>query len=108
MSDGTIPVKLVDKISRSKEQAQKLFQQKQELEEQLIHKSSSEGLEAEDISSPLAQSHTFDLMQVHLQLSPLLTELQLLENPSMRSDQFSFSSNLFFVIFVNKQFFNIT
>ncbi|XP_034231190.1 protein nessun dorma [Thrips palmi] len=83
MSGSSMPVKLVDKIHRSKEQARKLFEKKQELEG-LIHKSSSEGLEAEDIVSPSAQSHTFNLMEVHLQLSPLLTELQLLENPSMR------------------------
>lgn len=83
MSDGTMPVKLAEKIYRTKEEARKLFERKQELEE-LIHKSSSGGLEAEDILSPTAQSHTFNLMQVHLQLSPLLTELQLLENPSMR------------------------
>lgn len=83
MSDGTIPVKLVDKIHRSRDQARKLFERKQELEG-LIHKSSSEGLDDEEGLSPSAQSHTFSLMQVHLQLSPLLTELQLLENPSMR------------------------
>lgn len=83
MNNGTIPVKLADKIHKRKEQARKLYERKQELE-MLSQKTTATECGPEDLLSPSVESQTFDLMQIHLQLNPLLMELQLLENPTMR------------------------
>ena len=83
MNNGAIPSKLGDKIHRIREEARCLYQQRRELED-LLHTDILEEPNMEDISSPRSQNCTYELMKIHLQLSPLLTELQLLENPSMR------------------------
>lgn len=83
MNNGTIPVKLADKIHKKREQARKLYERKQELE-MLSQKTTVAEHGLEDVLSPSVENQTFDLMQIHLQLNPLLMELQLLENPTMR------------------------
>lgn len=89
MNNGAIPSKLGDRIHRIREEARSLYEQKRELEDLLNNDITGE-LDVEDISSPKSQNCTYELMKIHLQLSPLLAELQLLENPSMRFVTLSF------------------
>lgn len=82
MSNGAIPVKLADKIHKNREQARKLHEKKQKLES-LLQQETAVGLSSEDVS-PTAEDLTYELMQINLQLNPLMTELQILEDPSLR------------------------
>ncbi|KAK3910665.1 Protein nessun dorma [Frankliniella fusca] len=81
MNNGVIPPKVADKMHQKKEMARCLYERKQEIEE-LLHKTEGD-VDAENISSTLSEK-TYELMQLHLQVNPLITELQLFENPSMR------------------------
>lgn len=81
MNNGVIPPKIADKMHQKKEQARSLYEKKQEIEE--ILRKMEVDLDTEDITSSVAEK-TYELMQVHLQVNPLITELQLFENPSMR------------------------